>query len=182
MDSMGTQTTSHRILTTHVHSAFSKKAEDEPYAHSRAGSSWTQQPCDMPTVTVTFSIHSGEDMGGMVLKPCTRHMTLSALSVRFLYERRDIFGFGRPRPKDLQATKNGVRGSPLPKENLPLVSCTRALCPTQNTATHLEREGHDHHLQRWPHCKTQPEERSGLTGGLWSCSQCITTGHQTHPS
>lgn len=115
MDSMGTQTTSHRILTTHIHTAFSKKAEDKPYAHSRAASSWTQQPCDMPTVTVTFSIHSGEDMGGVVLKPCTHHMTISALSVRFLYDRRDIFGFGRPRPKDLQAPRMEYEGLPCPK-------------------------------------------------------------------
>lgn len=65
----------------------------------------------------------------MVLKPCTYHMTvsraskerpLSALLVRFLYDRRDMSGFGSARAQGPTGTKNVVKGSRLPTESLVL--------------------------------------------------------------
>lgn len=112
----------------------------------------------------------------MVLKPCTRHMPLSrapngrplgALSVRFLYDGRKghVRLWVGPGPRTHRHQECGPRVSaahrePRPSSHAHVLSVQHERQP----ATHLAREGHDHHLERWPHCKTQPEERPGFSG------------------
>lgn len=66
----------------------------------------------------------------MVLRPCTDHMTLTrapkerllrALSVRFLYDRRDVSGFGSARAQGPPGTENdcGTRVSAAHREPRP---------------------------------------------------------------
>lgn len=100
-----------------------------PGKRKRSHTGCAQEFGEFSTLSVTCSIHSREESGGTVLKPCTYHMTLSrapkerppsALSVRFLYDRRDTSGFGWARAQGPTGTKNVVRGSPLPTESLHL--------------------------------------------------------------
>lgn len=146
-----------------------------PRKRKRSHTGCAQEFGEFSTLSVTCSIHSREESGGTVLKPCTYHRTLSrapkerppsALSVRFLTTGGTRLASGGPEPKDLQAPRTWSEGLHCPQRASTLVSCTHALCPTRKTATHLAREGHDHHLERWPHCKTQPEERPGFSGGV----------------